>query len=228
MTRRRLFIPEVVQTSMMDCGPATLKAMLEGWGIPVSYGRLREACQTDVDGTSIDTLEEVGAQLGLITEQVMVPVDHLLLSSANALPAIVVVRHPSGVTHFIIVWRKHGGFLQLMDPAKGRRWVSCRRFLDELYVHTLTVPAADWREWAGSAEFLGALQERLAELEISPGVRKRLLQSASEDQSWRGLATLDAATRLTGAIIRSGGVSSGGQAARMLEAFCRNAQRDDQ
>ena len=58
---------------MMDCGPASLKAMLEGWGIPVSYGRLREACQTDVDGTSIDTLEDVGAQLGLITEQIMVP-----------------------------------------------------------------------------------------------------------------------------------------------------------
>ena len=65
--KRRLIIPEVVQTSMMDCGPASLKAMLEGWGIPVSYGRLREACQTDVDGTSIDTLEDVGSQLGLTT-----------------------------------------------------------------------------------------------------------------------------------------------------------------
>ena len=162
MTRRRLLIPEVVQTSMMDCGPATLKAMLEGWGVRVSYGRLREACQTDVDGTSIDTLEEVGAQLGLVTEQIMVPVDHLLLASANALPAIVVVRHASGVTHFIIVWRKHGGFVQLMDPATGRRWVSCRRFLDELYVHSLAVSAADWREYAGSAAFIGPLRPRLA------------------------------------------------------------------
>ena len=138
--KRRLIIPEVVQTSMMDCGPASLKAMLEGWGIPVSYGRLREACQTDVDGTSIDTLEDVGAQLGLITEQIMVPIDHVLLSSANTFPAIVVVMHPSGVTHFVIAWRKHGQFVQLMDPAIGRRWVSCRRFLDELYVHRLAVP----------------------------------------------------------------------------------------
>ena len=131
---------------MMDCGPASLKAMLEGHGVSVSYGRLREACQTDVDGTSIDTLEEVGAQLGLKTEQIMLPADHVLLASAKALPALVVVRHPSGVTHFIIVWRKHGRFLQLMDPAIGRRWVSCRHFLDELYVHTLPVPAAGWRE----------------------------------------------------------------------------------
>ena len=52
---QRFLIPEVVQTSAMDCGPAALKAILEGFGIPVSYGRLREACQTDVDGTSINT-----------------------------------------------------------------------------------------------------------------------------------------------------------------------------
>jgi ABC-type bacteriocin/lantibiotic exporter with double-glycine peptidase domain len=55
----RLIVPEVVQTSAMDCGPAALTCLLEGFGISVSYGRLREACQTDVDGTSIDTIEEV-------------------------------------------------------------------------------------------------------------------------------------------------------------------------
>lgn len=43
--RRRFFAPEVVQTSAMDCGPAALKCLLEGFGVPVSYGRLREACQ---------------------------------------------------------------------------------------------------------------------------------------------------------------------------------------
>jgi ABC-type bacteriocin/lantibiotic exporter with double-glycine peptidase domain len=43
---------------------------LEGFGISVSYGRLREACQTDVDGTSIDTLEEVAGRLGLDAEQI--------------------------------------------------------------------------------------------------------------------------------------------------------------
>jgi len=50
--RRALLAPEVVQTSAMDCGPASLKCLLEGFGVPVSYGRLREACQTSVDGTS--------------------------------------------------------------------------------------------------------------------------------------------------------------------------------
>jgi ABC-type bacteriocin/lantibiotic exporter with double-glycine peptidase domain len=70
---RRWVVPEVVQTSAMDCGPAALKCILEGFGIPVSYGRLREACQTYVDGTSIDTMEEVAVQLGLDAEQIMLP-----------------------------------------------------------------------------------------------------------------------------------------------------------
>ncbi len=77
--RRRWLAPEVVQTSSMDCGPATLKCLLEGFYIPVSYGRLREACQTDVDGTSIDTIEVVANLLGVRAEQQMLPFDHLFL-----------------------------------------------------------------------------------------------------------------------------------------------------
>ena len=101
---QRFFAPEVIQTSAMDCGPAALKCLLEGFGIAVSYGRLREACQTDVDGTSIDTLEDVAQQLGLVAEQMIAPVDHLLTASANLLPALVVVRLPDGLPHFVILW----------------------------------------------------------------------------------------------------------------------------
>jgi ATP-binding cassette subfamily B protein len=75
----------------MDCGPAALKCVLDGHGIPVSYARLRDACQTDVDGTSIDTMEAVANQLGLAAEQVVIPADHLLIKEAAAFPAILVV-----------------------------------------------------------------------------------------------------------------------------------------
>jgi ABC-type bacteriocin/lantibiotic exporter with double-glycine peptidase domain len=131
---RRFLAPEVVQTSAMDCGPASLKCLLEGFGIPVSYGRLREACQTDVDGTSIDTMEQVASQLGLDAEQVMLPVDHLLHRGSNAWPALVVAFNPNGTTHFVVVWRQHGRFVQVMDPATGRRWPSRAEFLKDLYV----------------------------------------------------------------------------------------------
>src|SRR5262249_19871057 len=101
--KRRFFIPEVVQTSSMDCGPASLKALFGGFGIYLSYGRLREACQTDVDGTSIETLENVAQALGLDVSQRMVPADFLLSEESACLPAIVVVRMPDGATHFVVV-----------------------------------------------------------------------------------------------------------------------------
>ena len=152
LSKQRWLVPEVVQTSAMDCGPAALKCLLEGFQIPVSYGRLREACQTDVDGTSIDVIEVVANQLGIEAEQVMLPVDHIFLAEAAALPAIVVVRPSGGATHFVVVWRRHGRWLQVMDPAIGRRWTTCQRFADEIYRHELQVPAVAWREWAASGQ----------------------------------------------------------------------------
>src|SRR5262249_16357449 len=149
----RWLVPEVIQTSAMDCGPAVLKCLLEGFGIPMHYGRLREACQTDVDGTSIDVLEAVAGQLGLEAEQVMLPVNHLLLAEGEGLPAILVVRQPNGFTHFVLVWRRHGPFIQVMDPAVGRRWLPCHRLLEEVYVHSHRLPAQAWHQWALSEDF---------------------------------------------------------------------------
>jgi len=144
---RKLIVPEVIQSSAMDCGPAALKSILGGYDIDVSYGRLREACQTDVDGTSIDSLEVMAQDLGLEAEQIMIPRDHLLVTEARTLPAIVVTRLPNGSTHFVVAWRRHGQYLQVMDPSIGRRFVRAREFLDELYIHQFRVPAAGWREY---------------------------------------------------------------------------------
>ena len=222
----RWLVPEVVQTSAMDCGPAALKCLLEGFGIPVSYGRLREACQTEVDGTSIDTIEEVAVQLGLEAEQIMVPVDQVLLPEAEALPAIVIVLQPSGLTHFVVVWRRHGRFVQAMDPAAGRRWPSCRRFLDELYVHTLPIPTATWRAWAGTTEFLGTLRRRGATLGLDRPAAERTIEAALADPDWRPLATLDATTRMVHAIVHASGISRGRQAARLCEAFVERVRTE--
>src|SRR5262249_39184193 len=157
-------VPEVVQTSAMDCGPAVLQCLLEGFGIPVHYGRLREACQTDVDGTSINVLEEVTNLLGLSAEQVMLPADHLILAEGEALPAILVVQLPNGFTHFVLVWRRHGPFVQVMDPSVGRRWLRCDRLLEETYVHTQRLPARAWHDWALSDDFRRPLARRLRNL----------------------------------------------------------------
>jgi ABC-type bacteriocin/lantibiotic exporter with double-glycine peptidase domain len=216
------FAPEVIQTSAMDCGPAALKCLLEGFGIPVSYGRLREACQTSVDGTSIDTLESLARTVGLDAEQVMMPADHLLLPEADALPAIVVVRLPTGMMHFVVVWRVHGRFVQVMDPARGRRWVPREAFLRDVYVHTMNVPAKAFREWAGSEGFLNPLRRRLRTLE-APEQGEALVRAALADPSWRALAALDAAVRMVGALIEAGPVAPGIEAQRLCETLVAEA-----
>ncbi len=220
MSVRRRLVPEVIQASAMDCGPATLKALMEGFGLPVSYGRLREACQTDVDGTSITTLEEVANRLGLTCEEIVIPRDHLFVEEAGALPAVVVVRHANGETHFVVVWSVHGPFVQIMDPAVGRRWIRRRELIEQLYVHALPVPAEEWREWAGSDEFIKPLRRQLEDVGVSPAP---LIETALADPGWTALGALDAATRMVTAIVRSQGLARGDEAAAVIKRFAEAA-----
>jgi ABC-type bacteriocin/lantibiotic exporter with double-glycine peptidase domain len=223
MDDRRYFAPEVIQTSEMDCGPATLKCLLEGFSISASYGRLREACQTDVDGTSIDTMEEMARQLGLVAEQTMLPEDHLLLSEADVLPAIVVTNTPGGFTHFVVVWRLHGPFIQVMDPGTGRRWLAKESFLRTLYRHVMPVPAVAWREWAGTNGFCGPLLQRLENLGIAQPDAQGLIDKALQDPGWYAIAALDATTRMMTALVEAGGIQSGSEASRILGRYFQQA-----
>jgi ATP-binding cassette subfamily B protein len=224
---RRLLVPEVVQTSAMDCGPAALKCLVEGFGIAVNYGRLREACQTEVDGTSIDTLEEVAGQLGLSAEQIMVPADFVLLGEAELLPCIAVVVHPNGVTHFVVVWRKFGRWLQIMNPGVGRQWISSAELLSKLYLHVSPVPASGWHEWARSERFSKPIKGKLEKLGLPQHAAGLLVSDAMKDSSWRSLARLDAGTRATGAMVRSGVLRNGREAQRVLQRLLERACRDN-
>jgi len=215
--QRRLLAPEILQGSAMDCGPATLACLLEGFGVPTDLGRLREACQTDVDGTSIDAVEELAVELGLEAEQVMIPVDHLPLASSHALPAVLVVDTPGGGLHFVVVWRRHGGFAQVMDPQVGRRWARWRELLDRAHRHRLVVAASAWREWAGSDDFLAPLRDRVLRLGCPRGFAALAVERAASDPSWQGLARLDAAVRMAADGVSSRTLRRGVEARRLVE-----------
>ncbi len=225
-SQRRFFAPEVVQTSVMDGGPAALQCLLEGFGIPAHYGRLREACQTGADGTSIDALEEVAVQLGLQAEQTMAPVDHLLLPESRSLPALVVTLQPNGLTHFVVVWSCHGQWVQVMDPATGRRWPSRNRFLNEVYRHARPVSATLWRAWAGSAEFINPLHQRLIHLGLAQHECDRLIATAREDTGWQAFAALDAATGLATAVVNADGLRRGAEAHQLVRRYVDPARLD--
>ena len=84
--------PEVIQTSAMDCGPAALKCLLEGFGHP---RQLRPPARGLPDRGRRHLDRHAGgagrAMLGLEAEQITLPVENLLLPAAAALPALVVV-----------------------------------------------------------------------------------------------------------------------------------------
>ncbi|MGE0622072.1 MAG: cysteine peptidase family C39 domain-containing protein [Pseudomonadales bacterium] len=202
-------IPEVTQTSAMDCGPAVLASMLAGFGASVSFPRLREACQTDVDGTSIDTLEELAVRFGLCAEQVVLPNDCVFDAAGSNLPCIAVVTLPNGLTHFVVVWRERYGFVQIMDPARGRSWMHTSRFLDQLYQHRVVVPAEGWLEYARSDEFRTSIAQRLQAIGVDARTAGAFLEEAYSPDTWQAVARLDAAVRMCTSIRRAERRASG-------------------
>lgn len=222
---RRLLVPEVIQTSSMDCGIASVKAVLDGFGIPASYGRLREACQTTVDGTSIDALEEVLTQLGLNAEQIMLPGDYVLETEAEALPSIAVVRLPNGFTHFVVLWRLHGSLVQMMDPAAGRRWASRASVMRQLYAHTVRLPVGEWRTWAESDGARQIVTARLRTLGFGREAA-RFVDAAASREGWWPLATLDATSRMLASLVSSRGLPAGRPARRVFQSLLERANAE--
>ena len=217
MGPRTNFIPEVVQTSATDCGPAAMKSVLAGMGMRIDYRRLREACQTDVDGSSIDKLEELAVQLGVDAEQMMLPVDHVFLAESKALPAIIVSLTPDGRPHFLVIWKRVGPFVQVMDPASGRHWLTVKALRSRLLEHTTPAPAQAWRDWAGTETATAALRRRMRAVGVSRA--DALLASALADPSWRSMAALDAATRAAEAVVQGGGVRRGRTAGALVRSM---------
>jgi ABC-type bacteriocin/lantibiotic exporter with double-glycine peptidase domain len=219
---RRLLAPEVIQTSAMDCGPACLKALLEGFGVAASYGRLREACFTGVDGTAIDQIEDTAILLGLNAEQIMLPLDHLLLDATQSLPALIVVRLPMGFTHFVVLWRKCGNWVQVMDPGTGRHWRSTEDLLSDIYIHAQNVTSAEWTDWAGSPNFLNPLEHRMRALGFDKKNRRDLITAATADPTPMTLSTLDAAVRFASALVAKGAIRRGASAVRFLQSTMKH------
>ena len=148
-------------------------------------------CQTTIDGTSIDTLEELAPSFGLVAEQQTIPAEHLLIDERT--PCIAITRLPNGLTHFIVIWRVVGDFVQFMDPESGRRWIRSGELLGMLYRHQSEFPSESWEEWSTSEEFYVPLQKRIQRLfGKNNGVEESL---KSIERNGFFCASLDAVTR---------------------------------
>jgi Peptidase C39 family len=216
--------PAVLQRSPMDCGPAALQSVLQGFGVQVDYERLVGLLAVDPrEGASIDTVEEVANRLGVRAEQVMLPVDHLFLPGAEQGPMIAVARGSGTSKHFLVLWRTSGEQVELMDPATGfRTWVAQSDLRKRLFVHQMAVSAKEWREWSRGESFHQCLLERMRRLGMPASANELLWAEALDDLSNRGLQALDAAVRLAAVGPRETDVS--GQVRRVFECsknpFC--------
>ncbi len=218
--KRRLLVPERIQTSAMDCGPCALESLLDAFDVPVDFESLRERCQTEVDGTSIDDLESVARGLGLDVEQTMLPVDALLEQSS--MPAIVVTRLPSRLLHFIVVWNTVGPFVQVMDPSSGRRWMRRGELRSVVFQHRQTIPAEGFRAWAVSEAGLAFLQGRLEAVGVETGDAKALLGWAAGERGWVPFAALDAAARMVASL--DVGARAGALVKALVEGILADAE----
>ncbi len=189
--------PEVRQHSTLDCGPAALQSVLEGYGIHVAYEKLVAECEYDPrEGTSIDKMEDVANRLGLNAEQIMLPADHVFLPGGHRGPALVILRAPEKLSHFLVLWRASGERVMTMDPATGRRaWLERDDLLKRIYLHEMSVPAKAWNSWSHSEGFRAGLVERMRRLGLPPGASERLWSEAVRDPSTTSVAALDASVR---------------------------------
>lgn len=213
-----LLAPEVVQTSAMDCGPAVLTSALRGLGVSVHGGHLREACQTEVDGTSIGTLEALARQVGIDAVQTLVPPAHLPLADAVPLPAVVVLERPDRSRHFVLLWRRLGGWVQVMDPARGRLWMRWDDLGAQLYVHEMQLDGDLARAWLRSPAVVVGLGMRLRNLGLSDEAAGELLGAALSEPS---VGVLEAAIGAAESLRAGGALGRGAEAARLVEGMVR-------
>lgn len=207
---RSFFVPETLQTSAMDCGPAALKSLLGGLGVAVNYERLREACRTGADGTSIDAIEDLCVGLGLEAFQEMAPVADALAVLEARCPCIVVVKGSGGAPHFIVVWRVLGSMVQIMDPGRGRQWISKESLQRDLHVHSQAFDDRSFREWFVTTEWKNTLHQRLRRLGAPRDFAAFALPA-------RDLGALDGAARLVERLVAQGALPRGDRWAAVLE-----------
>lgn len=230
MPRRPFFAPEILQISSMDCGVAAVSCMLSAFGIDANYEKLRKACQTQVDGTSINALEDLCGELGLDVCQHVVPRDMVVETMTSRMPFIAVTEPSAGMLHFVTVWRKVGGWLQVMDPSGGRSWVKSTDFALSLLRHGQPLSLEDWRDWFVGSSFHEAIvmsARSILPARIVQSICLPILEAAEPLE----VGALDAALRLVRTTTRFDRTKSRGWLEelfhRALAAAREDAQRED-
>jgi len=154
MSRLRLRpgkVPVVMQFSATECGAACLAMILSYFGRRTDVSEVRALMQIGRDGVTAQAIARVGRTFGLrVRAFSLEPADLRQI----ALPAVAHWKFE----HFVVVERFSNEFVDIIDPALGRRRVSSQVFSDAFTGIALTFePGADFvqRRSAGRPAWLG-------------------------------------------------------------------------
>ena len=116
-------VPEVLQFEATECGVACLAMVLRYYGCHVTVSELREHCGAARDGVTALALVRTAQQYGLRARGLaMKPSDLRFVTQ----PAIVHWQFG----HFLVVERWSPKGVRVIDPARGRMWLSADEFSD--------------------------------------------------------------------------------------------------
>lgn len=112
-------MPVILQTARSDCGPACLAMVLAARGRAIPLVDVRDRLDPGRDGVTALDLRDAGRGLGLRARAVRLDVQRTgpLLFASLDLPAIA---HWTG-QHFVVVERVTKQWVDVVDPAVGRR-----------------------------------------------------------------------------------------------------------
>lgn len=114
-------VPYVPQMEMVECGAAALAMVLGYWGHHAPLPQVREACKVSRDGANAANILQAARSFGLESEAVKVEVEDL---RNLPLPAILHWEF----NHFVVLERIAAKGVRIVDPSKGRCFVSMAEF----------------------------------------------------------------------------------------------------
>ncbi|MFL5629183.1 MAG: peptidase domain-containing ABC transporter [Ktedonobacteraceae bacterium] len=114
-------VPVLTQMSMVECGAASLAMILSYYGRKTSVSEVREKCNVGRDGLSALSIAKAARTYGLRVRAVSLQENDFRFIT---LPAIVHWEF----NHFLIVERWSPKYVDLVDPAVGRRRVTAQEF----------------------------------------------------------------------------------------------------
>jgi len=155
--------PTYQQLYIKDCAPACLKIISKYYEKAISIDVLRDLCETNRIGTSLENLSKAAEQIGFRTLGVQ-----LSLNEINLAPLPCILHWEQD--HFMVLYKIHKNTYYISDPSKGLVSYTREEFL---------------RHWIHKEATANTKQGIALLIEITPRFNSNEIQSSSGNLSVR-------------------------------------------